>query len=207
MNHDSKPHAVIFIGPPGSGKGTQSEKMEGYTHISTGDLLRAEIRNRTPIGIRCQELIHKGEMVPNNIINELLEKHFTSKILLDGYPRTTEQADWLEEKVHIEKVFFFQVDIENLVLRLTNRRVCPSCKMVYNLLSKPPEDGITCDSCNTPIVQRIDDNEEIIRNRMRVYAEETTPVIEYYKQKGLVVTLDASLDPTTIHNVIRQNLG
>ncbi len=206
MKKDPHPNAVVFIGPPGSGKGTQAEKLKGFQHISTGDLLRAEIQKQTPLGLSCKEKIEKGEMVPDSLISSLIESHFSPKILLDGYPRTVVQAEWLQDKVHISQVFFFDVDVEKLVHRLTNRRVCPSCKSVYNLVSKPPLQPLTCDKCTTPLIQRADDVEEVIRNRMRVYQLETAPLIEFYDKKGVLTKLDASKDPDEIMQLIQDKI-
>lgn len=206
MKKEVPPQAVIFIGPPGSGKGTQAEKLKGYRHISTGDLLREEIKKGSKIGLSCKEIIDKGEMVPDALISDLIETHFSPHILLDGYPRTLAQARWLDEKVKISQVFFFEVNVDKLVERLTNRRVCPSCKGVYNLVSKPPIKPFTCDQCATPLMQRADDVETVIRNRMRVYQEETAPVIEYYRQKGQLTKLDASQTPDTIADLIHKKI-
>ncbi|MBU6149375.1 MAG: nucleoside monophosphate kinase [Verrucomicrobia bacterium] len=206
MKRNPKPHAVVFIGPPGSGKGTQAELLKGYQHISTGDLLRAEIQKGSEIGISCKEKIEKGEMVPDSLISELIESHFTPHILLDGYPRTTAHADWLKQKVELSQVFFFQVNVDQLVKRLTNRRVCPSCKSVYNLVSKPPEKPFACDRCDSPLIQRTDDVESVIRNRMRVYQEETAPLIDYYKKEGILTQIDASKSPQQIAELIHDKI-
>jgi len=206
MKKDHKPHAVIFIGPPGSGKGTQAELLKGYQHISTGDLLRAEIQKGSKIGLSCKAKIEKGEMVPDSLISELIESHFSPHILLDGYPRTIAQADWLKEKVDISQVFYFQVNVDQLVDRLTNRRVCPSCKSVFNLVSKPPQKPFTCDRCETALIQRTDDVESVIRNRMKVYQEETAPLIEYYKKREILTQIDASQSPDTIAALIHDRI-
>ncbi len=202
MHPSSKPQAIVFIGPPGSGKGTQAERLKGYKHISTGDLLRAEIQKESPIGLSCKEKIAKGEMVPDSLISALIELHFTSHILLDGYPRTVAQAQWLQGRVDIRQVFFFNVNVDLLVDRLTQRRVCPSCKAVYNLVSKPPKIANHCDHCHTPLIQRLDDVEEVIRNRMRIYQEETAPLITFYQNIDLLTTIDASQSPDAIAEVI-----
>ncbi|MFZ4772564.1 MAG: adenylate kinase family protein [Chlamydiia bacterium] len=206
MNPSRLPEAIIFIGPPGSGKGTQAARLKGYSHISTGDLLRAEIQKGSHLGLNCKTLIEKGEMVPDTLISKLIESHFTSHILLDGYPRTLKQAEWLQEKAHIVQVFFFDVNVDQLVNRLTQRRVCPSCRAVYNLASKPPKTANVCDECATPLIQRADDVEEVIRNRMRVYQEETAPLIEHYRQQGLLTHLDASQSPDEIGQIIHHKI-
>jgi adenylate kinase len=206
MKKDPHPIAVVFIGPPGSGKGTQAERLKGFQHISTGDLLRAEIQRQTPLGLSCKEKIEKGEMVPDSLISSLIESHFSPHILLDGYPRTVAQAEWLQDKVQISQVFFFDVDVEKLVHRLTNRRVCPSCKSVYNLVSKPPVKALTCDKCNNSLIQRADDVEEVIRNRMRVYQLETAPLMEFYDKKGVLTKLDASKNPDEIMRLIQDKI-
>lgn len=206
MKKDLKPNAVILLGPPGSGKGTQAEQLKAFKHISTGDLLRSEIQKGTPLGLSCKEKIEKGEMVPDSLISTLIESHFTPQILLDGYPRTLAQAEWLQNKVHIKQVFFFDVNVDQLVQRLTNRRVCPSCKCVYNLVSKPPIKPFTCDKCETPLIQRADDVEEVIRNRMRVYQEETAPLIDFYQRKGVLTKIDASKKPDAITLLIHEKI-
>lgn len=206
MRKETPPNAIVFIGPPGSGKGTQAERLKGYQHISTGDLLRAEIQKGTPLGLSCKEKIEKGEMVPDSLISSLIESHFSPQILLDGYPRTVAQAEWLQDKVHISQVFFFDVDVDLLVERLTNRRVCSTCKCVYNLVSKPPVKPFTCDKCDTPLIQRADDNEQVIRNRMRVYQSETAPLIDFYKKKGILTRLDAGNNPDALAKIIHDKI-
>jgi len=197
----------IFLGPPACGKGTQTSKLAqhlGFPHIDTGSLLRAEIKNGTPDGIIAKSFIDKGNLVPvdlvaNIIKNRLSQKDCENGYILDGYPRSVEQADMLEEiNKAIDKddskfmAIYFDLDHDVLISRIVNRRSCPVCGEIYNLKYHPPKVEGKCDKCGVDLIQRKDDNEETAEARFQTYFRETAPLVEYYKNKGALRTLDAN---------------
>ena len=197
----------IFLGPPACGKGTQTSKLAqhlGFPHIDTGSLLRAEIKNETPDGIIAKSFIDKGNLVPvdlvaNIIKNRLSQKDCESGYILDGYPRSVEQADMLEKinrAIDKEKskfmAIYFDLDHDVLISRIVNRRSCPVCGEIYNLKYHPPKVEGKCDKCGIALIQRKDDNEETAEARFQTYFRETAPLVEYYKNKGALRTLDAN---------------
>ncbi len=197
----------IFLGPPACGKGTQTTKLAkhlGLPHIDTGSLLRAEIKNGTPDGIIAKSFIDKGHLVPvdlvaNIIQNRLSQDDCKNGYILDGYPRSTEQADKLEvinRTIDNEPAKFMAIyfDLEHdvLISRIVNRRSCPACGEIYNLKYHPTKVEGICDKCGEKLVQRKDDNEETAEARFETYFNETAPLIDYYKNKNLLVTIDAN---------------
>jgi adenylate kinase len=203
---------IILLGPPGSGKGTQAEKLDddlGLIRLSTGDMLRESVRDRTELGKLAAEFMNRGALVPDDIVIGLMKERITSLkegFVLDGFPRTVQQADALSEFVEIDHVINLDVDDEELVGRLTKRRSCPDCNAVYHLLYKPPmKDGI-CDKCGTSLYQRSDDTEETVRARLKVYRDNTFPLIEYYNRKGILVNIDGSGEINEIYEAIESSL-
>jgi len=203
---------IILLGPPGSGKGTQAEKLNddlGLIRLSTGDMLREAFRDQTELGKMAKEYMDRGALVPDKIVIGLMkEKISTLKegFVLDGFPRTVQQADALSEFVDIDHVINLDVDDEELVGRLTARRSCPDCNVVYHLIYKPPmKDGI-CDKCGATLYQRSDDTEATVRARLKVYRENTFPLIEYYDRKGLLINIDGSGDINEIYENIEKSL-
>ncbi len=186
---------IVLLGPPGAGKGTQAEIMSnklGFTRLSTGDMLREAVRNGTELGKKAKTYMDAGGLVPNEIIIGMMKEKIESlsgAYLLDGYPRTIEQADALGTIVDIDLAINIDVADEILVDRLTKRRSCPKCNAVYHLTNKPPKKDGICDSCGAELYQRDDDKEETIRNRLKVYRENTFPLIDYYSKKGKLVTI------------------
>ena len=186
---------IVLLGPPGAGKGTQAEIMSnklGFTRLSTGDMLREAVRNGTELGKKAKTYMDAGGLVPNDIIIGMMKEKIESlsgAYLLDGYPRTIEQADALGTIVDIDLAINIDVADEILVDRLTKRRSCPKCNAVYHLTNKPPKKDGICDSCGAELYQRDDDKEETIRNRLKVYRENTFPLIDYYSKKGKLVTI------------------
>lgn len=188
---------VVLLGPPGSGKGTQAARVAGdlgMKHISTGDLLREAVKAGSELGKQAEGYMKKGALVPDEIMLGLIEEELSALgdqgWLLDGFPRTLRQAEDLSRVLErlgqdIDRAILIDVPPEVIVGRLTSRRVCPNCNAVYNLESNPPEIEGRCDECGTGLVQRPDDEEETVRNRLRVYEEQTAPVIDYYRD-GLV---------------------
>lgn len=198
---------LIFLGPPACGKGTQTNKLSeylGFPHIDTGSLLRAEIAKETPDGLVAKSFIDKGQLVPpelvGNIIgNRLAQKDCENGYVLDGYPRSIAQAELLE-KINLTtdkekadfKAIYFDIDTEILIERIVHRQSCPKCGEIYNKKFKPSKVENICDKCNVPLKTRADDNEEIARARFETYYRETAPLIEFYEQKGLLYKMDAN---------------
>ena len=198
----------IFLGPPGSGKGTQTSRLAdklSIPHIDTGSLLRKNIQNNTEYGIIAKSYIDKGQLVPlevvSNIIKDRLTKDDCSQgYILDGFPRSIEQAEALKDildsigKFNLKDdavAIYFNIDTEILVQRLINRRSCPKCGTIYNLISNPPKIMDYCDICDTKLVTRKDDNEKTARARFETYEKETAPLYEYFKQMGILKEIEA----------------
>ena len=188
---------IVLLGPPGSGKGTQGEKLSeemGYVRLSTGDMLREAVRNGTPLGIQAKGFMDSGALVPNDLIINLMKEKIASLgngtgVIFDGFPRTVEQADALGEQIDIDLALNLDVEDGELVDRLTKRRSCPNCNAVYHLLNNPPKKDDVCDKCASPLYHRDDDREETVKKRLNVYRENTMPLIDYYGGKGILVTI------------------
>ena len=186
---------IVLLGPPGSGKGTQGEKLSdelGYIRLSTGDMLREAVRNQTELGKKAKEFMDAGALVPNDLIIGLMKEKIAQAeggVILDGFPRTVEQADALAEQLDVDLALNLDVDDEELISRLTKRRSCPQCNAVYHLVSKPPMKEGICDKCGSELYQRDDDTEATVSNRLKVYRENTMPLIDYYADKGTLVTI------------------
>ena len=194
-----KARHLVIIGPPGSGKGTQAVRIAGelgIKHLSTGDILREAVKEETELGLKAKSFMEQGALVPDELMLELiateLDKLDGKGWILDGYPRTLPQAEALEKMLDergesIDKVLLIDVDPEVIVKRLTSRRVCPSCNAVYNLETLKPKVEGKCDKCGADLIIRPDDTEETVRNRLKVYEEQTAPVVEFYRNKGNLV--------------------
>lgn len=188
---------IIFLGAPGTGKGTQaallSEKA-AIPHLSTGDMFREAIANKTDLGLKVKSYLDAGKLVPDeltiNLVKERLLKNDCAKgFILDGFPRTEFQAQALdkflgEQNTTIDIALLIDVPEEKLIERLSSRRVCPQCGATYNILSNPPKVNSTCDVCNTQLIQRTDDTESTIKNRLTVYHNQTKPLIDYFDKQG-----------------------
>lgn len=195
---------LIFLGPPGAGKGTQAARFAaryGIAHISTGDMLRAELRAGTPLGQQAQGYMNRGELVPDEVILGMVQSRIgqadcANGFLFDGFPRTVAQADALAALCAVDRVVNIDVPQERLVARISGRRMCPDCGAAYHVSTHP--DG-RCGKCGGALYQREDDREETVRNRLRVYEEQTQPLIEYYAARGLLVTIngDESIERVT----------
>ncbi len=195
---------VVFLGPPGSGKGTQAKKLShelGLLHISTGDLLREAVKNQTQLGIKAKEYMDRGELVPDSLMIALIEEVMPKEggFVLDGFPRTVPQALALEDMLkaynrQVDKVFLFDLSEEVVVDRLSGRLTCSKCGAVYHKKYNPPKKEDVCDLCGGKLVQREDDKEEVIRKRYRVYAEQTKPLVEFYEERNKLTRLDAEQD-------------
>ncbi|MFN3471362.1 MAG: adenylate kinase [Aquificaceae bacterium] len=201
---------VVFLGPPGSGKGTQAKRLSqemGMLHISTGDLLREAVKRGTPIGKRAKEYMDRGELVPDEVVISLIEEVMPEDggFILDGFPRTVPQAVALEEmlKKHgrdINKVVLFEISEEAVVDRLSGRLTCSVCGAVYHIRYNPPKEEGICDLCGGKLIQREDDKEEVVRKRFKVYKEQTQPLVEFYQKRHKLISLDATKDVEEVHS-------
>ena len=202
---------TILLGPPGAGKGTQAAKIVekyGVPHISTGDIFRENIKKGTELGKKAQEYMNRGELVPDDLVIEiattrLLEDDCKNGFLLDGFPRTVYQAEKLDEFLaardsKIDKVLDIAVEKDELIARLTGRRVCKACGASFHVVNIPPKKEGVCDFCGGELIQRADDNLETVTNRIDVYEAQTMPLVEYYEKAGNLAHIDGS---TGLENV------
>lgn len=201
---------IVLLGPPGAGKGTQGEKLTdefGYTRLSTGDMLREAVRNKTELGMKAKEYMDAGALVPNDLIIGLMNekiKEVSGGVLLDGFPRTVEQADALGKVMDVDLALDFDVPDEVLISRLTQRRSCPDCNAVYHLVTKKPAKEGICDKCGAKLYQRDDDKEETVKNRLEVYHKNTQPLIDYYKKKGVLTVIPSDGDINAIFETVKK---
>ena len=193
---------IMFIAPPAAGKGTQAELVvQKYKipHISTGDIFRANIKAQTPLGVKVKAIIDSGALVSDELTFELVKDRIAQDdckngYILDGFPRTIPQAEMLESLVSDIKVVNFEIQDEIVIRRLSTRRTCKACGANFNVLTLPPKVEGVCEKCNGELYQRDDDKQESIMNRMDVYREQTEPLINFYKEKGKITDLDASIE-------------
>ncbi len=196
-------HRIVFLGPPGAGKGTQAATLAralGVPHLSTGDLLRGAVAAATPLGREADGYMRAGRLVPDDLVLGILGERLDapdarSGFILDGFPRNLAQAEILERRVVLDHVVSFGIPSAELVRRLSARRICPTCQAVYNLDSKPPRVPGRCDRDGSELLQRPDDRPEAVEVRLRVYAEQTAPLLDFYRRRGLLRSLDASGAP------------
>lgn len=209
---------LILLGAPGSGKGTQAAKLVselGYNHVSTGDLLRTEIAKKTDLGKRIAGIIEQGKLVDDATVLELLQSNCDLQkgaYIFDGYPRNKDQAKALDDVVlkgTKSVAIYLEVDLDLLMARITNRRTCSNkaCGEIFNLLTKVPKKQGICDKCGAEIIQRKDDNEETVNNRFGVFKSTIGDILEYYKGKGVLHTIDASINPDVTFAAVRKALG
>jgi adenylate kinase len=193
---------VVLLGAPGAGKGTQAERIVaefGLPHVSTGEILRAAVAAGTPLGAEAQHYMQAGKLVPDEVVigiirERLAEPDAARGFLLDGFPRTLEQAAALDEMLaaagrRLTHVIVLDVPRDELIERLSGRRMCRTCGKGYHVKFDPPKQEGVCDACGGELYQRADDNEETVRNRLVVYADQTEPLIDYYQRQGLVHAL------------------
>ncbi len=203
---------IVLLGPPGSGKGTQAEMMEdelGLVRLSTGDLLREAVRNQTELGKQAKVFMDSGGLVPNELVIGLMKEKIDGLkggFILDGFPRTVQQAEFLDEIMELDAAINLDVDDDELVSRLTKRRSCPQCNAVYHLLYKPPKKEDSCDKCSSALYQRSDDTEETVRQRLKVYRDNTFPLIEYYRKKNKLVDIEGKGDIRDIFQRVKSSL-
>ncbi len=194
---------IVLLGPPGIGKGTAANKLSkklAIPHISTGDMLRENVAQKTSLGVEAKNYMNKGLLVPDEVVIEMMKERLQKDdckngFILDGFPRTINQAEKISEVIKIDKVVNIQASDEVLIDRLSKRKVCSKCGFVYHLVYiKPKKEGI-CDKCGSELYQRKDDEPKAIKERLKVYRNETEPLIKYYKDKGLIVDVDGSGTP------------
>lgn len=211
---------LILLGPPGAGKGTQAKMLMdnfGVPQISTGDILRAAVKEGTPMGVKAKAFMDAGQLVPDEvvvgIVRERLQKNDCEKgFILDGFPRTVPQADALREALSalgrtLDSVVSLDVDVEALVERLTGRRVCRSCGRGFHVKFDSPRIAGRCDFCGGELQQRDDDQEATIRQRLDVYVAQTSPLVEYYRKSGLLTVVDGMQEMKVVQEQILKNVS
>jgi len=208
---------IVLMGPPGAGKGTQARRIAestGMKHLSTGDMLRAEVAAGSELGLLAKDFMDKGDYVPDSNIIAMIQQYVSDPagVLLDGFPRTLVQAESLDESLSaaglpIDKVVHMSVDTDELVKRLSSRAVCSSCQTPYNMVSDAPSNEGVCDKCGSEVIVRDDDKPESVMNRMKVYEKLTAPVLNYYKSRGDVIEIFATGTPDSVFDELTQAIG
>lgn len=205
---------IILLGAPGSGKGSIAKLLvENFklAHISTGDLFRAAINKDDEFAQQIKSIVSSGQYVPDSITNKIasdaiMEASKTHDgFILDGYPRTVDQANYLKEITNIDYVLYLDIDNEELIKRITGRRICPNCGAIYNVNTAPkPKNDNVCDVCGSLLIQRKDDNIEVAKKRIDVYVEQTEPLIQFYDNEKILVKLNANQDLQTLFNEVKK---
>jgi adenylate kinase len=211
---------LVFLGPPGAGKGTQARELARewqVPHVATGDMLREALAAGTPLGRQAKDYMDRGALVPDDVIVGLMAERLkrpdaTRGFILDGFPRTIPQAEALDRLLkdlgqQLDHVIFFDVSEEELLRRLTGRRSCPACQSTYHIVSAPPRREGICDKCGTALIQRADDSEATVRNRLKVYASQTAPLLDYYRRRGRLTTVPGEGAIDSIRTAIRRAAG
>jgi adenylate kinase len=211
---------IVMLGAPGSGKGTQAQRIQrdyGLLQISTGDLLRRAVAEQTELGKKAKAAMDAGELVKDEIVLGMIEERIAQPdaangFLLDGYPRNRQQAEDLERVLErlglkLDAAVLMDVDFDLLMKRLTGRRTCSKTGQVLNIYFSPPEELEACRKAGGELLQRADDNEETIRNRLQVYERQTAPLIEYYRERGLLKTVEASGEVDDVYARLKSAIG
>ncbi|MBC8453019.1 MAG: adenylate kinase [Chloroflexi bacterium] len=208
---------IVLMGPPGAGKGTQARRLAestGMKHISTGDILRAEVAAGSELGLLAKGYMDRGDYVPDEHIIAMIQQYIddSAGVLLDGFPRTVVQAESLDASLEaaglpIDKVVHMSVDTDELVKRLSSRAICKNCQTPYNLISDAPSKEGICDKCGGEVIVRDDDKPEAVMNRMKVYEEQTAPVLSYYRSRGEVAEIVAIGTPDSVFEELSRAIG
>ncbi|MDH4230148.1 MAG: adenylate kinase [Nitrospirota bacterium] len=211
---------LVFLGPPGAGKGTQASRLaadHGLCQVSTGDILRQAVANGTPMGRKAREFMDAGRLVPDEVVigivrDKLAAPECAKGYILDGFPRTSGQARALDDilldfSAPLDRVAAFVVDENSVVERLSGRRTCSACQAMFHVKFAPPKAGGQCDRCGGTLVQRDDDREEVIRKRLSVYAESTRPLLDYYRQQGLLTEVSAGGAVDVVYAAVKAAVG
>jgi adenylate kinase len=208
-------HKYIIMGPQGSGKGTQAKRLQAdldLVHISVGDIFRWNIKNHTKLGARVQRIVTAGGLVPDELVDEVVRQRLDAHdwnygFILDGFPRSRPQAEFFLANYDCDAVILIDVPDEVVFQRAVSRRLCPKCGRDYNLISHRPALADTCDACRGPLTARADDTPEAVRARLRDYHAQTEPVLELFRQRGLVIVADGGQSPEEVYQDIRRQLG
>jgi adenylate kinase len=211
---------LLFLGPPGAGKGTQARELAaelGVPQVATGDMLREALAQKTPLGLEAKRYMDAGALVPDEVVIGLIAERLREPdaergFILDGFPRTIPQAEGLDRLLKdlgqgLDRVVYFDVSEPELRRRLTGRRSCPRCQAIFHLVSAPPGVEGRCDRCGSELVQREDDREATVRKRLEVYARQTAPLLDYYRDRRLLVSVTGEGDITAIRRAIRDAAG
>ena len=211
---------MVLLGPPGSGKGTRAHiisDLYGIPVVTTGDMLRGAVREKTEYGKVAKEYMDRGDLVPNAIVNGVVRERMSRPdvadgFILDGFPRSPEQADALDEILsdlgtELTHVLYVVLSDDIIIQRLSNRRSCPKCGAVYHLESVQPKKAGVCDVCGAKLIQRDDDKEEVIRHRLEVYRKNTEPLLERYREKGLIVETSGEISMDKLREHLKDILG
>ena len=211
---------IVMLGAPGAGKGTQAKRIAAkfsIPHISTGDIFRANIKNNTPLGAKAKSYMDKGELVPDELVIELIMDRFAQDdcvngYLLDGFPRTIPQAEELDKALKsVNDNLDYAIDVEvpddNIINRMSGRRACVNCGATYHIVHNPPKVENECDTCNGELILRDDDKPETVKNRLDVYHTQTEPLLKYYTEKGILYTVDGTQDMDTVFDSICKIVG
>ena len=203
---------IVLLGPPGAGKGTQAvmlKEKKGFLHLSTGDILRENVKNNTEIGKKAKAFMEKGELVPDDIVIEMMLNTIKASrdkkdFILDGFPRTAYQAKILDSELGklelpIEIVVYFKTGIDTVISRLAGRRLCTKCGASYHIANMPPKKQGVCDKCGAELYQRKDDGEETIKKRLEVYNNQTKELIDYYRAQGILKEVSGDLEAGKVY--------
>src|SRR5687767_14201428 len=211
---------IVMLGAPGSGKGTQAQRIQkdhGLPQISTGDLLRKAVADKTPVGLQVKKTMEQGGLVSDDVVLGMIKQRIAEAdaqrgFILDGFPRNTAQADSLDAllaslKLKLDRVVLMDVDFDVLMKRLTGRRTCSKTGAVLNIYFSPPAELEACKKAGGELMQRDDDNEATIRNRLQVYERQTAPLVDYYTKKGLLKTVSATGEVDAVYSRLKSALG
>jgi len=206
---------LLILGPPGSGKGTMAKLLAEHfniVHISTGDLFRDNIKKNTELGKKVKEFLSSGGLVPDQVTMDMLKLRLNQEdakkgFILDGFPRTIKQAELLDQHYQMQKAILLSVTHQTLMQRITLRRVCQNCGMVFHLKNIPPKKEGVCDVCNNELIQRDDEKEDVVQNRLKVYNKQTVPVIDHYKELGVLLDIDANGTPDEVFMAITSQIS